>query len=219
MAVPISKKIPMLAVVAAGALLIAAAPPSALAPDGALAVAACRTEGSPAAAAPGAPAAGEPGAAQQALIDHVSRRFLVAATATERMVAAAHSAAAEVGLDPLLVLAVIAVESRFNPIAESGMGAKGLMQIIPRFHLDKLRAAGGEDAVFDPESNIHVGARILQEYIYRGGNMVAGLQQYNGAAGDANAYYAQRVMAERERLEQVVRSRGLVTVAATGRGS
>lgn len=216
MAVPISKKIPLLAVVAAGALLIAAAPPSALAPDGALAVAAC-TEGSPLAAA--APAAGEPDAAQQALIDHVSRRFFVAAVATERMVAAAHSAAAEVGLDPLLVLAVIAVESRFNPIAESGMGAKGLMQIIPRFHLDKLRAAGGEDAVFDPESNIHVGARILQEYIYRGGTMVAGLQQYNGASRDANAYYAQRVMAERERLEQVVRSRGLVTVAATGQGS
>jgi soluble lytic murein transglycosylase-like protein len=210
MAVPIHKKFLMPAVVAAGALLIAAAPPSAVAPDVPVAIAACTP---PEAAAPTAPEGAEPDLAQQALIEHVSRRFLVAAAVTERMVATAYRAAAEVGLDPLLVLAVIAVESRFNPIAESGMGAKGLMQIIPRFHLDKLRAAGGEDAVFDPESNILVGARILQEYVYRTGTLVAGLQQYNGAARDANAYYAQRVMAERERLEQVVRSRGLITAA------
>jgi soluble lytic murein transglycosylase-like protein len=212
MAVPISKKILLPVVVIAGALLIAAAPPSAIAPDG---VAVCTPPEVLDSAAPAA----VPDAAQQALVDHVSRRFLVAAAITERMVAAAHRAADEVGLDPLLVLAVIAVESRFNPIAESGMGAKGLMQIIPRFHLDKLRAAGGEDAVFDPESNILVGARILQEYVYRTGTLVAGLQQYNGASRDSNAYYAQRVMAERERLEQVVRTRGLLTVAATGQGS
>ena len=212
MAVPISKNILMPVVLVSGALLIAAAPPSAVAPD---VVAVCTpTEAS----APAAPAAAVPDATQQALIDHVSRRFLVAAAITERMVAAAHRAADEVGLDPLLLLAVVAVESRFNPIAESGMGAKGLMQIIPRFHLDKLRAAGGEDAVFDPESNILVGARILQEYVYRTGTLVAGLQQYNGANRDANAYYAHRVMAERERLEQVVRTRGLVTIAATGQG-
>ena len=215
MAVPNSKKYLMPVVVAAGALLIAAAPPSAVAPEP-VALAACTpSEG----AAPAAPESAEPDVAQQALIDHVSRRFLVAAAVTERMVATAYRAAAEVGLDPLLVLAVIAVESRFNPIAESGMGAKGLMQIIPRFHLDKLRAAGGEDAVFHPESNILVGARILQEYVYRTGTLVAGLQQYNGASRDANAYYAQRVMAERERLEQVVRTRGLVTVAGAGQGS
>jgi soluble lytic murein transglycosylase-like protein len=212
MAVPISKKILMPVVVVAGALLIAAAPPSAVAPD---AVAACIPAEL---AAPAASAADGPDAIQQALIDHVSRRFLVAAAITERMVAAAHRAADEVGLDPLLLLAVVAVESRFNPIAESGMGAKGLMQIIPRFHLDKLNAAGGEHAVFDPESNILVGARILQEYVYRTGTLVAGLQQYNGASRDANAYYAQRVMAERERLEQVVRTRGLLTIAATGQG-
>jgi len=212
MAVPISKKILLPVVVIAGALLIAAAPPSAIAPDG---VAVCTP---PEVSASTGATAGVPDAAQQALVDHVSRRFLVAAAITERMVAAAHRAADEVGLDPLLVLAVIAVESRFNPIAESGMGAKGLMQIIPRFHLDKLRAAGGEDAVFDPESNILVGARILQEYVYRTGTLVAGLQQYNGASRDSNAYYAQRVMAERERLEQVMRTRGLLTIAATGQG-
>ena len=76
--------------------------------------------------------------AQEVLASYLSRRFYVAGEATERMVGAAYRAASEVGLDPLLVLAVISVESSFNPIAESVMGAKGLMQIIPRFHAAKV---------------------------------------------------------------------------------
>jgi soluble lytic murein transglycosylase-like protein len=143
-----------------------------------------------------------PDALQRALIEHLSRRFMIASEATERMVAAAHRAARQVGLDPLLVLAVISIESRFNPIAESGMGAKGLMQIIPKYHLAKLNAHGGEDAVLDPESNIFVGTQILQEYVHRTGSLEAGLQFYNGAFRDGSAQYAHKVMAERERLEQ-----------------
>ena len=126
------------------------------------------------------------------------------------MVGAAHRAAREVGLDPLLVLAVISVESRFNPIAESVMGAKGLMQIIPKYHRAKLDALGGEEAVLDPESNILLGARILQEYIYRTGTVEGGLQFYNGAFWDGSAQYALKVMAERERLEIVLRSKGRI---------
>jgi soluble lytic murein transglycosylase-like protein len=125
--------------------------------------------------------------AQRALVEHVSRRFLVATQATEHMVVTAYRAAQRVGLDPLLVLAVISVESRFNPIAESGMGAKGLMQIIPKYHRAKLLEHGGDEAVLDPQSNILVGARILQEYVYRTGTLEAGLQSYNGAAWDESA--------------------------------
>jgi hypothetical protein len=143
--------------------------------------------------------------AREVLVGHLARRFMIAREATELMVETAHRAAAEVGLDPLLVLAVIAVESRFNPIAESVMGAKGLMQIIPRYHRAKLAAHGGEDAVLDPQSNILVGARILQEYVYRAGTLEAGLQFYNGALRDGSAQYAHKVMAERSRLEQVLR--------------
>lgn len=146
-----------------------------------------------------------PDPAQRALVDHLSRRFYIASEATERMVEAAYRAAAEVGLDPLLVLAVISVESRFNPIAESVMGAKGLMQIIPKYHREKLLDQGGDDAVLDPESNILVGSRILQEYVYRSGSLEAGLQFYNGALRDESAQYAQKVMAERQRLEMIVR--------------
>jgi soluble lytic murein transglycosylase-like protein len=215
MAFPNPNKILTTTFVAAGALLLAAAPPRAVAPQlGAVSACVPAEEESAASAA-------EPlDETQQALAHHLSRRFFVAAAATERMVAAAHRAAFEVGLDPLLVLAVISIESRFNPIAESVMGAKGLMQIIPKYHLDKLHAMGGEDAVFDPESNIHVGARILQEYVHRTGTLEAGLQFYNGAFRDNSAQYAHKVMAERHRLEQVLRSRNLpLAVTAVAQGS
>jgi soluble lytic murein transglycosylase-like protein len=204
MAFPISSKhVAAPVLVAAGAVLFAAAPPSAMAPV-AETVVVCTPPVEEAAVA----ARPEPDAVQQALTRHLSRRFYVAAAVTERIVDAAHRAASEVGLDPLLVLAVISIESRFNPIAESVMGAKGLMQIIPKYHREKLMAAGGEEAVFDPESNILVGTRILQEYVHRTGTLEAGLQFYNGAWRDATASYAQRVLAERSRLLQVVADAG-----------
>jgi len=121
-------------------------------------------------------------------------------------VGTAFRAAEESGLDPLLVLAVISVESRFNPIAESGMGARGLMQIIPKYHLDKLAAHGGEEAVLDPESNIAVGTQILREYVRRTGSLEAGLQYYNGAAWDEEARYTSRVLSERRRLALVAQA-------------
>lgn len=138
--------------------------------------------------------------AQDILVRYLSRRFQIASEATERMVGAAFHAAREVGVDPLLVLAVISVESRFNPIAESVMGAKGLMQIIPKYHRARLSEYGGEAAIFDPESNIRVGTEILRDYVHRTGTLEAGLQFYNGALRDTSAQYAQRVMAERARL-------------------
>ena len=145
-------------------------------------------------------------AGQRAIAEFLSRRFQVAGEATATIVSAAYEAAGEAGLDPLLVLAVISIESRFNPLAQSGMGAKGLMQIIPRFHRDKLAEHGGDHAVLDPESNIRVGTQILQEYIHRKGTLEAGLQFYNGASRDESAQYAQKVMAERLRLEGALRA-------------
>ena len=174
--------------------------------------------GAPALAACTLPAAAEPELApeQIALAAFLSRRYQVARSVTERVVAAAWRAADEVGLDPLTVLAVVSVESRFNPIAESGMGAKGLMQIIPRYHRAKLDAEGGEDAVLDPESNILVGTRILQEYVRRTGTLEAGLQLYNGAARDGSALYAQKVLSERARLARVMRGAFVTALDARG---
>ena len=71
----------------------------------------------------------------------VAKKYRVSEEATLGLVSAAYREALRNGLDPLLVLAVIAVESRFNPIAQSDGGAVGLMQVVPRFHTDKLDAS------------------------------------------------------------------------------
>jgi len=187
---------------ATAAVLLALAPQSVV--PGRAADSGCRPETVAVGEPREAEEAGDP--AQRALVGYLTRRFSIAAAPTAVMVETAYRAAGETGLDPLLVLAVISIESRFNPIAESVMGARGLMQIIPRYHLARLNEHGGEDAVFDPESNILVGARILQEYVYRNGSLAGGLQSYNGASRDESGKYALRVLAERKRLQQAVRS-------------
>ncbi|MGP1678725.1 MAG: transglycosylase SLT domain-containing protein [Burkholderiales bacterium] len=151
------------------------------------------------------PAANTDNPEYRALAVYLARRYKVAQEATEQLVGAAHEAGSRTGVDPLLILAVMAVESSFNPIAESVMGAKGLMQVMPKYHQDKLNAHGGEDAVFDPMTNIMVGARILKDAVRRGGGLMPGLQLYNGAFGDERQQYAQKVMAVKERLQQMLK--------------
>jgi soluble lytic murein transglycosylase-like protein len=95
----------------------------------------------------------------------------------------------------------MAVESRYNPVAESAVGAKGLMQIIPKYHLEKLLDHGGEDSLLDPQVNIMVGAKILREYQRRLGDTEAALQMYAGAFDEPTSTYANKVLAEKARLE------------------
>ena len=140
----------------------------------------------------------------RALSEFVARRYRVSQGVAFDLVSHAHQVGGQLQLDPLLIIAVIAVESRFNPIAESGAGAKGLMQIIPKYHGDKLGEFGGEHAVFDPETNIEVGSQILREYIRRTGNLSVALQMYAGALGDHEDRYTRKVLNERQRLQQVL---------------
>ncbi|MEO7726255.1 MAG: transglycosylase SLT domain-containing protein, partial [Burkholderiales bacterium] len=142
----------------------------------------------------------------RAVGDYLARRYRVSADMTTEVVAKAHFIGAELKLDPLLILAVISVESRFNPVAESGMGAKGLMQVIPRYHREKFGPLGGEKTAFDPQINILVGAKILKEYIRRTGDIAGALQMYVGASSDENENgYSDKVIAERDRLNQILR--------------
>ncbi|MBI4194905.1 MAG: transglycosylase SLT domain-containing protein [Betaproteobacteria bacterium] len=139
-----------------------------------------------------------------AIAEFLSKRYRVSHDVTLDLVGIAHAAGHQIGLDPLLIIAVMAVESRFNPIAESVAGAKGLMQVIPKYHGDKLKGFGGERAVFDPETNILVGAQILKEYLGRTGNLGMALQMYAGALDDEHDAYTTKVMSEKLRLQQVV---------------
>ena len=138
------------------------------------------------------------------IANYLSRKYKVASDATEQLVSGAFDAGQQVGVDPLLILAVMAVESRFNPIAESVRGAKGLMQVIPRFHQDKLGEHGGADSVLHPMTNILVGASILKEYTRRAGSIEVGLRLYSGGLSDTSGKYSRKVMAEMDRLRQTI---------------
>jgi len=140
----------------------------------------------------------------EAVANAVARKYRVSHEATREHVGTAYREGKAIGVDPLLIIAVMAVESRFNPIAQSDRGAIGLMQVIPRFHTDKFNAARGE-SVLDPRINIQLGARVLKEYIRRGGTDVAGLQLYNGASADASNVYANKVLGEKQRIREAIR--------------
>ena len=141
---------------------------------------------------------------QKAVTEMLSKRYRVAQEAVGGFVAAAYRVGKETSVDPLLILAVICIESRFNPVAESTFGAKGLMQIIPKFHKEKLVEHGGDEALLDPEVNILVGAQVLREYIRRFGGTENALQAYAGAFEEPTSMYAKQVLSERSRLEQAV---------------
>lgn len=135
---------------------------------------------------------------------YIAKRYQVSAVAVEPLLASAQQTGRSVGVDPLLLVAVMAIESRFNPFAESPMGAQGLMQVIPKWHPDKIDVKSDKSAMFDPDTNIRVGALVLKEYIQSTGSVERALQQYNGSS-DPTAPYANKVMAVKAALSQAAR--------------
>lgn len=141
---------------------------------------------------------------QQWVTTWLARRYRVAKDATNMLVSAAYVTASEIKLDPLLILAVMAIESGFNPFAESPVGAQGLMQVMSKVHHDKFRELGGVKAALNPVANIKVGSEILKDYVQRGGSVEAGLKLYVGAAAfESDSGYGSRVLAEYRRLKDV----------------
>jgi len=138
---------------------------------------------------------------QRAVAEYIAKRYRIADAAAGNFVSIAYRAAEQHRLDALLILAVMAIESRYNPVAESVMGAKGLMQVIPKYHQEKLFDHGDEHALLEPEVNILVGAQILREYQRRFGDTETALQQYAGALDEPTAQYSAKVFAEKARLD------------------
>ncbi len=142
-----------------------------------------------------------------AALDQVVQRYRVSPEALLPVFEAAQAAGRERRLDPLLIIAVISVESRFNPFSQSPMGAVGLMQVIPRYHQDKVSKTAVARPFLDPVTNVRIGAQVLQEAIRRQGGLIEGLQYYGGAADDDEQVYANKVLGEKLRLEQAAKRR------------
>ena len=146
---------------------------------------------------------------QQAAVAYwLSKKYRVAAEPLSVLVAEAYGIGKRTKIDPTLILAIMAVESSFNPFAQSQVGAQGLMQVMTRVHGDKYESAGGTLTAFDPVTNMRVGVKVLQECITRAGSLEGGLRYYVGAANlEDDGGYASKVMAEHERLRQVANGR------------
>ncbi|RZT41379.1 transglycosylase SLT domain-containing protein [Cupriavidus agavae] len=141
---------------------------------------------------------------QAAVAEYIARKYRVASQATAQLVKAAYMTGREVGIDPLLILGVIAIESSFNPYAESGVGAQGLMQVMTKVHSDKYEAVGGVAAALNPYANIKIGALVLKDCIARAGTIEGGLKYYVGATTQTDGGYGAKVLAERGRLRALL---------------
>jgi soluble lytic murein transglycosylase-like protein len=134
----------------------------------------------------------------------LSKKYRVAPEPIGALVAEAYEIGQKTQLDPTLILAIMAVESSFNPFAQSPVGAQGLMQVMTKIHSDKYEGFGGNLAAFDPVTNLRVGVKVLQECIERAGSIEGGLRRYVGASSDATeGGYTAKVLAEQSRLRLV----------------
>ncbi len=138
----------------------------------------------------------------------ISKKYKVAPEPLAALVSEAYEVGAANKIDPTLILAVMAIESSFNPFAQSHVGAQGLMQVMTEIHSDKYEHFGGQYAAFDPKTNLRVGVKVLQECIKRAGSVGEGLRHYVGAANlPTDGGYADKVLAEHARLYQVAKGR------------
>lgn len=133
----------------------------------------------------------------------ISKRYHVAPVVVGALIKAAQREGQANRIDPLMILAVITVESGFNPFLESGQGAQGLMQIIPKYHADKIGPDKGPAAMFDPAENIRVGTMILRAFMNHAGSTEEALQLYGGAASDTSMHYSTKVLKEFNKLREV----------------
>jgi soluble lytic murein transglycosylase-like protein len=102
-----------------------------------------------------------------------------------------HTIARMFDIDPRLFLALVKIESRFNESASSMHGAKGLAQIMPKYHRDKLSTARNlfqATSVYDPRVNLYVGAWILKDHLTSSQSQSAALLRYNGSYGTGSTY-------------------------------
>jgi soluble lytic murein transglycosylase-like protein len=132
---------------------------------------------------------------------YVARAYRISEDQSLEIVSHAFAVAEASALSPFLILGIIAQESSFNPKARSSVGATGLMQILPRWHPEKIAAIGGITKLTRKRANIQVGAAVLNEYLGRGRGLSWALKKYSGGARD----YEVKVLAHADRFRAAAR--------------
>ncbi len=104
----------------------------------------------------------------------------VAHATAAKYVSYAYEAGKKWEVDPLLLLAIMKPESNYRQSARNKSGASGLMQVIPKWHREKIKGRN----IFNPKTNIDVAAQILNEYLnWHGESLHAAIKRYSGGAG------------------------------------
>ena len=153
---------------------------------------------------------------QRSVADFFEQKYKLDRTKIEEYVSNTVLIAKEVNIDPILLLAVISVESNFNPLTKSQAGAEGLMQVMTSIHKEKYALYGGASDAIKPEVNIRIGAYILKYLIATSGSLRNGLKFYVGAGNtDTDGGYVDKVMSERNRLIELCK--GSTLQANSGR--
>lgn len=100
--------------------------------------------------------------------------------------------AAEFGLNPPLIAAIIYTESKYDSSAVSGAGAMGLMQIMPEtgeWIAGKLNRPFSDDMLLDPYTNAELGAWYLRFLLDRyGGRVQNAVAAYHAGQGSVDAW-------------------------------
>jgi soluble lytic murein transglycosylase-like protein len=155
---------------------------------------------------------------QRAVADFFEKKYSLDRAKIEEYVSNTILIAKEVNIDPVLLLAVISIESNFNPNTKSQAGAEGLMQVMTSVHRDKYAVYGGTTQAVKPEVNIRVGAYILKYLIATAGSLRNGLKFYVGAANaEDDGGYADKVIAERNRLIGLCQTRSVNRLTLNGK--
>ena len=135
----------------------------------------------------------------------IARKYRVSNEAVREIVEISFSAGDKFEVDPYVVIAIIAIESSFNPLAESGAGALGLMQVMPLIHRKKFEKYGGFEKSLDVKVNIYVGTEILKNFYLRYGNYQRALLAYVGVSQKSNSSYPRKVLRLRDRLKKLIK--------------
>lgn len=120
--------------------------------------------------------------ASSVLAQHISVEFKKPLSVSLNIVKQAYAQSLLQGLPLPLVLGVIEKESGFNVKASNSYGAKGLMQVVPRFHSDKLEGLD-PSSLLTASVNLMVGTKVLKEYLEgASGNLALALRRYSGGS-------------------------------------
>jgi len=130
------------------------------------------------------------------LSNYISKKYGISEKKAKDIVKTSFSESENQNIDPILILSIIGIESKFNPNAKSRFGAIGLTQVIPKYHQSKISKLKNENLnLWSIKGNIKVGIQIIKEYIYLSEEDIQkALQRYNGSIFDPNKTYSKKVL-------------------------